>query len=169
MAMSDWSRHNLAVESMNELSQKNGGCSVNISKPLTNSMKHIPVFHGTTNSGILKLYNRQKFNAWLLSLGNKNVTLSVEPKKKHRSHNQNAYYWGVVIDLLAYHFGYTPEEMHEALKWKFLRVDGPVPTVRSTRKLTTKEFMEFIEKVQIWAASEYQVDIPSPNEVNYQV
>ena len=39
-----------------------------------------------------------------------------------------------------------------------------MPKVKSTTKLSTKEFNEYIEQIQVWAASEHGVVIPDPNE-----
>ena len=65
----------------------------------------------------------------------------------------------------------TPKEIHEYLKHRFLPVwilnedkweyeqqDG------STRELTNKEFIQYIEKIQRWAALYLNVVISDPNQ-----
>lgn len=79
------------------------------------------------------------------------VLVTVGPLFSARSGQANRFYWGVVIPTLAEHWGYTKDELHDALKWKFLRVDNPdfpMPTVRSTATLTTEEFQEYVNQVR---------------------
>lgn len=85
--------------------------------------------------------------------------------KKSRSNQQNRYYWGVVCKLVSDHTGYMPEEVHQIMAEKFLSYekDGRVFT-RSTTKLKTAEFEDYMEKCRRWAAMELQVYIPLPNE-----
>jgi hypothetical protein len=92
--------------------------------------------------------------------------IEVKPYKPSRSDRQNRYYWGVVVRLLADHCGYTDDEMHDALKWMFLRVSsGNKPdTVRSTKRLTTQEFEVYIETIKRWAAQDMGVYIPDPQK-----
>jgi hypothetical protein len=95
------------------------------------------------------------------------MVLGHKTKATVRSDQQNRYYWGVVVDLLAVHTGYTPEEMHEALKIKFLSVrrDGLPDTVKSTTKLTKDEFCEYIDNIQKWAARDMGCVIPDPDSI----
>jgi hypothetical protein len=78
----------------------------------------------------------------------------------------------VVIPLLAEHIGYETEEMHDALKWRFLQTHTQdehdtaaswvkLPTVRSTADLDTAEFTEYIEQCRRLGA-EMGVVIPGP-------
>ena len=89
-------------------------------------------------------------------------------KYSKRSMNENNYYWAVIVKILGDHFGYTPEEMHEALKFKFLRIENPgkPTTVRSTASedFTTIDAETYYENIRRWAAIEYGVVIPLPNE-----
>jgi len=52
----------------------------------------------------------------LTALNGKEVNVVIKPKGKSRSKNQNDYYFGVVVEILAEHTGYSREEMHEVLK-----------------------------------------------------
>ncbi len=86
-------------------------------------------------------------------------------EKQSRSLNENNYYWGVVVEELSQHTGFTPPEMHEALKMKFLRiVKGQLESCRSTTDLTVGEFENYLSQVRQWASEELQVFIPLPNE-----
>ena len=128
--------------------------------------KVIPEFWGEVKNGQLFFENRERFDKYLGGLTGK-VKVVVRKWRKNRSLNQNSYYWGVVIKILAEELGYTDEQCHNALKWEFLRVEGKrIPTIKSTALLTTLEFMDFIDKIQIWAAQELNINIPSPNEID---
>lgn len=128
------------------------------------SMKHTPIFYGEVTDGTLGIYNKDRLKKWVQSLEGEKIELTVKKKRKKRSLPQNSYYWAVIVDILGNQFGYTPDEMHEALKWKFLRLDRDLPTVRSTADLTTGEFIEYIEQIKVWAASEHDCYLPDPNE-----
>ena len=83
-----------------------------------------------------------------------------------RSNPQNRWYWGVCIDLISEHTGFTPEEVHEILKHKFLTPKSLMgeQIYPSTTSLTTVEFKNYMEKIQRWASMELSVVIPDPNE-----
>ena len=94
-----------------------------------------------------------------------------------RSTNQNSYYWKVIVSMLSEHTGFTPEDMHEVLKHKFLkkevlletRVTGgfayqEIGITKSTTSLTTSEFESYCTQIREWASSELCVSIPEPNE-----
>lgn len=125
-------------------------------------------FSGRIVKGRLQLAHPDAFRAYTASMKEgEDVYLSVSKRFKERSLDQNAYYWGVVIPLLSGHIGYFEDEMHEAMKLKFLyrEVPGKIPTIVSTARLSTKEFSEYIDRIIAWAA---QMDpplvIPLPNE-----
>jgi len=67
--------------------------------------------------------------------------------------------------MLSDEIGYSDEEMHDALKWKFLQKQGKIPTTRSTSDLSTVEYEDFLSKVRMWASSDLGLYIPTPNEV----
>jgi len=90
----------------------------------------------------------------------------VEQVKNVRTIPQNRYYWGVMMPILCDHFWYTPEEMHSALKIHFLvDVSGKLPIIKSTKKITTSDFIKYVESIQRWAAQDYGLYIPDPNEI----
>ncbi len=127
-----------------------------------------PKFYGLSNNGTIDFETWKQFSRYLLSMNGKRVEVVVKPYRRQRTIPQNNYWHGVVTVILGEHFGYTGEEMHEALKFEFLRKEesGKPPTVRSTTDLNTVEFNQLIETVQIWAASEYGVFIPDPEKVD---
>lgn len=130
-----------------------------------------PIFTGTINEGKLILDNPQKYLVQLSYLNGKKIELILRKKRSQRSLQQNSYYWGVVIEILRNHFGYEPEEMHEALKIHFLKLENHkapgLVSVKSTTRLSTDEFNAYVNRVVTWAAQEYGVYIPDPRQVEY--
>ena len=95
------------------------------------------------------------------------VEITIGRRARKRSLSQNRYMWGVVYAMIAEAAGYTPEEAHEALKWRFLRQhgDGPIPTVRSTADLNTAEMEHYLAQCRQLAAELFGLYVPDPNEV----
>lgn len=112
----------------------------------------------------------------------KEIEVTVRRKRKRRSLPQNAYYWAVCVPAIRDAFrewdmetGWTAEMVHEVLKDRFLpmvrewgRVVIPatgevIDEVPTTRKLTTTQFSEYVERIQHWAA-EMGIVIPDPLE-----
>ena len=122
-------------------------------------------FVGTVEQGKLRVDFQANFERWLMTLEGQRVTIEIKKFRKNRTDAQNRYYWGVVIDILSKHTGYEPEEMHDAIKIKFMPVErAGLIAGKSTARLTTIEFMELIERVQRWAAQDLQCYIPDPGE-----
>jgi len=102
------------------------------------------------------------------------VVLTVEEDKGKRSNTANAYYWGVIVELI--HAGMkdaghevTREGTHELLKFRFLKEDRPigkdgefVTFVKSTTELNREEFGAYIEACIRFAAEYLNVVIPEP-------
>lgn len=130
-----------------------------------------PIFRGKIENGKICLDRRDEFAQHIASLNGKPVELILRREKAKRSSPQNSYYWAVVVKMLSEHCGYDSEEMHEALKWRFLWRDGgveaggsPLITAKSTASLSTKEFSEYVEQCRMLAAG-MGVVIPGPGEV----
>ncbi len=131
-------------------------------------MPPVPIFRGVVEGGKIHLDNPEPFRALLETLEGKRISVRVTRYFPGRSLSQNRFLWGVVYPMLGDHLGYDKEELHDAMKHRFLRdreheKDGLV-RVRSTSKLTTVEFNEYIERVRRFAA-EYGVVIPDPGEL----
>lgn len=131
----------------------------------------IKIFQGKIEKGQLILDDPFRYQAHKASLEGKRVDLSLKKHRENRSDNQNRYYWGVVIDILSNHCGYTPDEMHDALKEKFLgsheRDEHGLQKIKSSAKLTTDEFIRYTNEIVIWAATEMQVYIPDPSQTEF--
>lgn len=134
-------------------------------------MNLTPKFFAKIEKGKLKLNDQSQFMAYISGLKG-DYELVLKKRFKQRSNKENRYYWGVVIPLLCEYMGYDNEEMHEAIKWKFLKKQTDLhpkheelPTVRSTTTLSTIEFEQLMEEIKRWAAIEFEILIPDPNEV----
>ena len=132
-------------------------------------MKPVPIFTGHIESGFFRLDNAGTFATFLRTLEGKRIELTIRRERLGRSLQQNRYYWGVVVSLIADHCGYEPEEMHEALKLKFLSdmVEDEHGLVRvgSTTKLSTEGFIDYINRIVRWAAQDLQCLIPDPKSI----
>jgi hypothetical protein len=106
----------------------------------------------------------------LKTLKKTKYVIDIKQYRENRSNPQNRYYWGVVIDILSAHTGFTPDEMHFELKRRFLPVFKPLPTgeeVRlpgSTATLDTLKFEEYLENIKRFAIQELECYMPDPNE-----
>lgn len=100
--------------------------------------------------------------------------VEIKKNKTTRSIQQNRLYWSWV-NILADHFGYTPEEMHLELGTAFLplreyktRKNKTLVMPVSTTSLSTKEFTEYLEKIDK-LAQQQNVKIPRPEELGYEM
>lgn len=122
----------------------------------------------------------------------KEIEITIKELKNLRSYSQNAYYWGVVIKMIADHVGDDKDAIHEFCKQEFgmkkvltvklgtltdvlskireslgyesLEIEQSVPL--STTRYNTKQFEEYLDKVRWWALDFHGLHIPLPNEVD---
>ena len=85
----------------------------------------------------------------------KTWSVKITERKPIRSLSQNDRYWAM-LQVLGDYLGYTSEELHDLLKFKYLtytkEIAGqPVTLTRSTADLTTEEFMEYNNQVERFA------------------
>lgn len=130
-----------------------------------------PLFRGKVEKGKLMLDDPSRYLVRLSSLEGKRIELTVRKQRETRSDNQNRYYWGVIIAILSEHCGYTTDEMHDALKFKFLSDrnadDKGLVKMRSTAKLSTDEFIQYTNQIVMWAAQEMNVYIPDQSQAEF--
>ena len=125
----------------------------------------IPIFTGSVDNGGLKFDRRSSVDEYIGTLIGQRVEVIIRKPKTSRSTLQNSYYFGVVVEILAKELGYDKDEMHEILKYKFLQSNAMgMPYVKSTTKLSTGEFEDYLEKIRRWAAEFLNINIPLPNE-----
>lgn len=125
---------------------------------------------GVIRGGRLILATRDAFDGWIASTfrDDTKVYVSVSEDRPPRSTAQMRYYWGVVMRLSSDATGYTPEEMHEISKAKFLSRKYEVgfediTAPESTKQLNSKQMTDYIENVRRWL-SEQGIYTPNPNE-----
>ena len=109
----------------------------------------------------------------------KDVMITFSKPKKSRSNNQNAYYWGVVINLIQEGLLDATGELRSSndIHYNILlplfapkneiinKESGEVLNERITSsEMTTVQFMEYILEIQKWAAEFLCIDIPDPNQ-----
>lgn len=114
--------------------------------------------------------NKQLFKSAFYGHEGKRVRVTVERFRNRRSTEQNRYYFGVVVPLIGKAIGEADmEAVHEMLKAEFnyeilVIGDREMRKPKSTAKLETVEFSEYMEKVRMWAAKFLELYIPDPNE-----
>jgi hypothetical protein len=128
------------------------------------------IFCAKIKQGKPILYDTDNFNKYLLGLEGKEVEVVVRLPRKDRSTPENDYYWGCPVYLISEHTGYTPDEVHEFLKLKFLSKiivmagkDERIP--RSSTELSTLEWERWMTEIREWAAQDLGLDIPEPKRV----
>jgi hypothetical protein len=95
--------------------------------------------------------------------------VTIEPKTKKRTLNQNALYWKWV-GLIADATGNDNDDVHEALKAKFLTprtidLGGEQREIRSTAKQDKAGMTAFMDRVYAFATSELGLYLPTPEEL----
>ena len=127
------------------------------------------IINGKVKKGAFIPADPTAFRLCFAKLEGKAVEVVVRKKKKHRSGAQNKYYWGIVIDIISGATGFTPQEAHDAMRFKFLTdMQGELPKVKSTSELTTVEFLDYIALIQQWASEFLDCYIPEPGELDHE-
>ena len=136
-------------------------------------MKDLKYF-GKVDDCKLTIFQRNDMVSGLQNLGSGFVEIIIRLAGK-RSSPQNRYYWGAMLPIVkdglkGVGIEMSKEQTHEMLKYKFIKrefitSDGDIlQSIGSTTELSTKEFNEYIESIQIWSAEYLNVNIPDPNE-----
>jgi hypothetical protein len=128
---------------------------------------------GRIEGGKLEIRNRAGLSQALRGMKDGEVLITIERVKATRSSQANRWYWGVIVQMLSDHTGYTPDEMHSVLKAKFIpkrfavangngEIQDELVIGGSTAILNTVEFSEYCEAIRMWAAESLSVVIPDP-------
>lgn len=119
------------------------------------------------------LKDREEFKKYLYSIPGE-IELSVSKRKSKRSDAQNRYLWGVVYKLICKDTGYTDEEIHELMLEKFAPRrymelgSTKEKVVKRSSKMDKIEFMDYVESIKQWAATDLNIYIPDPNECDIE-
>ena len=136
----------------------------------------IPIFQADIVDGKLKMLDhvKQAIARWCRTFKTgSHIEIIIRKHRDKRTNEQNRYYFGVVVPILADHFGHdNPEDMHEDLKLKFNPIESKITPGKiiggTTTTLSTVEFMSaedsYVERICRWAASEHGVYIPPPEK-----
>jgi len=134
------------------------------------------VYFGEVRDNGVHIFNRKRFDAEIQVLNGKQVEITIRKKRRTRSLEQNAYYWGVVVPMIrkglndaGWKFGL--EQSHELMKAKFLQIEivnedtgEIIKSIGTTTNISTSEMMDYIASVQQWAAEFLSITIPDPGE-----
>lgn len=140
-------------------------------------------YQGNIKEGNITLPKRLRKEV-VAAFDGREIEVIFKRKRKRRSTAQNSYYWGCVIPAIvhamidlgndALQIGNTEhgELVHEFLKNKLLDNGEEIMGIEglifklppSTKKCTTVEFDEYMDKVRRWAAENLNISIPEPNE-----
>lgn len=128
-------------------------------------------FCKVSDEGVIQGLPRQKFaNEIRHFFKGQSIEIIVRRKRKHRSVQQNRYYW-LIVTMMAEYTGFTKDEMHLVLKSRFLKAEkvnvetGAVfEYVKSSAGLSTVEAEEYYNQVRQFASEEFGINVPLPNE-----
>lgn len=147
-------------------------------------------YFGKVNDGKLHIVHRNRFDSDLHFLEGKEVSITVKKKRKTRSNAQNAFYWlliGLIVERLN-ELGHqikladgqewmrevllktNKDLIHANFKDLFIEnieVDTETGEItkkhKSTRTMTTTEFMEYLEPIYQYAAEKLSLVLPTPD------
>lgn len=142
-------------------------------------MKESPIFYGRFEEGSTKIqfYKRELFDRYVERLKEyakgRDIQVTMKLRSKRRSLAENAYYWAVVVRMVAEEMGVLDDEAHDYMKNLFLKIGVTkggkrFELPRSTTRLSTVEFEEYVAKCRDWAGKELNCYVPEPNEVEFQ-
>jgi hypothetical protein len=131
--------------------------------------KLYPKFPAKIENKRIEIFNKRAWSNYLERYDNKEVLITVEEKTNPRSLSQNAYYWAL-LRIISSDTGINEDEIHSALKMKFLRCNYTrdmfkLETVRSTTSLSTLEFSEYIDKIKQFSQDFFGIILPSPEDL----
>ncbi len=125
------------------------------------------ILRGKVEDNKLCFINSEKYHKILNVFNGKPIEIVFRKIRTPRSGQQNKYYWGVVIKIIADELGYGQDDAHYALRAKFLMSGEPnklmVPI--STTDLSTVQFETYMSDIRQWAAEFLNINIPEPGEV----
>jgi hypothetical protein len=137
----------------------------------------VPIFHATVSPDGTRLIFREQEHArrqaYLANLKGQDVDVVVRKHENRRSDQQSRWWWGIAVPLIAHELGYDKHE-HEAVHYALVakcfgttydpKMRQEVPNVRSSSRLTVKQFSELMAWVTRWAMTEHGISVPLPGE-----
>lgn len=98
--------------------------------------------------------------------------VTIEKYVKNRSQAQSRLYW-MWLGIIAKDTGNSPENLHEIFKMKFLGTEKikslgyTIEIPKSTTKLSTQEFTDYLDKIEALALS-IDIRLPHPADLYYE-
>ena len=121
---------------------------------------------------INKPIDKATVKAYIDRLPDKQFDISILKRKEIRSMPQNKLYW-LWINCISSETGNDQKDLHEYFSDQFLpretfQVFG-ITSERpvSTTKLTTGQFSEYLDKVEVFASSELGIVLPQPQDLHF--
>jgi len=136
-------------------------------------MKAAPIHRAFVNSkGVLVFEEPARWHGALSRLRGKSVHVVVSAESSRRSPSQNSWYWAVIVPYVATFLSEATglpldkDDAHDLLKRVFLGVEKtPLGEIaKSSAALSVEEFSSYCTQIQAYAASEWGLVIPGPNE-----
>lgn len=129
-----------------------------------------PIFLVSVIAGKLHWIKAGDFDDYVKTLPEGTYELVIRKPKDLRSIEQNAYFHGVVVKLLADFTGHPAQDIKDLLKSRFLTKeivinDKVYMIVRHTANLEKSEFEDFMRECRQFGDS-FGCYIPLPNEVD---
>lgn len=130
-----------------------------------------PFFFGKIENGKIVITRKDIFKEYVSKIGEgQEIQLTIGKRHWTRSTSENSYYWAVIVQMVADHVGWIPDDAHAYMAKLFLKKGIEFKgkrevVVRSTTSLTVPEFEKYCENCRMWAANELGVVIPMPNEI----
>lgn len=124
-----------------------------------------------------KILFGNKIKLWVNSLSflfDKEYVVIIKRYHKKRSNDVNELYWAWITGLANY-IGYTPQELHEAYKRKFIKwekVDIPEAEYYkpgSTKTLKTDEFWKYLNLIHQHAIQFHGFILPYPDDPDFSL
>ena len=121
---------------------------------------------GSLKNGKLILNNDRRFNDNLNIFEGEEVEIRIKVRTNNRTNEQNSLYWKW-INIMSEETGFTKEEMHELIKYKFLKRTSinnngiEEVKLKSTTTLTVKEFTKLMENILYWSNNTLNINLPT--------
>lgn len=126
-------------------------------------------YYSDVKGGNLQTNVRKKIAEELKQFEGKRIQIRIEKLKSKRSIQQNRYWW-LAMTILGNELGYSKEETHELMKFKFLKRERVIEKtgeileyIESTTTLSKSDFADMVTDMVRWAAS-MGIIIPLPGE-----
>lgn len=120
-----------------------------------------------------KIYNleqlKEAFNKIAKADLTKGFVIEWKRVQKIRTNDQNSLYW-LWMTCLEQETGQDKNSLHDYFREKYLKVtyekvfDSERKILESTRKLDTVAMKNYLDKIQIFAATELAVTLPDPED-----